>query len=217
MVAGSRDTGRSGSAAESLMDAAESLVAQHGSEGVAMSAVIRAAGLRHNSAIAYHFGDWQNLMNAVWTRGSEFVNLRRRKILAECGPDPSLGDLVEIYIVPLAQYLDEQPVSYWARFNEEALRSYPLIVAPELRSHLEQFDEDVPLATLADVFERMQHVMGGDDSAALRVSIVVRSTISTFAAWERDAEKQHHHLTAEQLGETLRTVALATLQSGPEI
>lgn len=200
------------SAPDALMDAAESLVAVHGGEGISMSAVIRAAGLRHNSAITYHFGSWQGLMEAVWTRGSESVNLRRNKMLTE-RPVATLQDLVEIYVVPFAEYLDEQPTSYWARFNEDALRGYSLIIAPQLRSHLATFDGEVPLLTLSGIFEQIQAMMGGDFDAALRVSVMVRSTISTFASWERDDEVREG-LTAQQLGQSLIQVGLATLQSG---
>lgn len=199
-----------------LMDAAERLVALHGDAGASSRAITLAAGQRHNSAIAYHFGSRASLLEAVWDRGSREVNDWRRDLLTE-RPDGPFGipELVRIYLVPFARHLDAGAPSYWARFNEEALRGYPLDILPMLRNLLGRHGPDIPMFTLLGVLEALADLtLGGRQPAAnLRVSGVVRFVISTFAAWERDAETGTAGSSAVELGHDLVPVVVAMLET----
>lgn len=203
-------------AREQMLDAAEQLVALHGQDGASSRAITLAAGQRHNSAIAYHFGDRQGLMNAVWLRGSDAVDTLRRASTSTIGAaSPTLGQLVDIYIEPLAAYLGSRTPSYWARFNEEALKQYPLIIPADLRTTLAGDETQVPLNRLLNVFEEMQLLTchGAHPASPLRVSALIRTVISTFAAWERDTESGRATITAEAVGRHLRISGLAFLQA----
>lgn len=202
---------------EQMLDAAERLVALHGLDGASSRAITLAAGQRHNSAINYHFGDRQGLMNAVWTRGSAAVDAGRQALISRLdSAAPTLSELVDIYIDPLAGYLDSRTPSYWARFNEETLKGYPLIIPAALRTNLHGVATQHPLVRLLDVFEAMQELISHADQAApaLRVSALIRCVISTFAAWEREAEAHPPSISAEAVGQHLRMTGLAFLEAG---
>jgi len=194
------------------MDSAERLVAERGAEAASSRAIIMAAGQRHNSAITYHFGSRKKLFDAVWIRGSGVVNRRRQEML---GTDQTwtLAELVDIYLSPLADYIGSRSPSYWARLNEEALRSYPVQVASHMRQLLDEYPREQPMDTLHAIFDRMQWMIADatEPDAATRVSIAVRATISTFAAWEREEQAHQATTTAAALGHDLRKVVLAIL------
>ena len=50
---------------EKLLDVAEELFARHGLDAVSVRAILRAAGLRNQSALQYHFGGRENLIAAI--------------------------------------------------------------------------------------------------------------------------------------------------------
>jgi len=120
-----------------LIDAAERLVALHTDEGTSPRAIIAAAGQRHSSAISYHFGDRRDLLDAVWERRSAVVHRRRLElVVAWSGRDPGLRELVEAWVRPFAEFVGAHRPSYWARFNEDELRRYPLAMVPRLRPNV---------------------------------------------------------------------------------
>lgn len=64
-----------------LLDAAERLFAQHGIEGVSLREIATEAGQRNNSAVHYHFGDKQGLVDTLLEdRLSKVDRLRQRNI-----------------------------------------------------------------------------------------------------------------------------------------
>lgn len=196
------------------MDAAEQLVALHSEQGVSSRAIIATAGQRHNSAITYYFGDRRSLLDAVWTRGSAIVNDRRREMLADLGDRRrDLRDLVRIWVVPFASYLDSRHPSYWARFNEDALRLYPLAFIPALRTTVASRPQGQHLIILVELFEAMADALrrAGRSEPDARVSTVVRMAISAFAAWEREDETDRACGTATELGTLLVDMCIAAL------
>lgn len=214
-TSGGADHREAKSGPERLLDAAERLIAERGS-AVSNREIIWAAGQRHNSAITYHFGSREDMVNAVWQRGSEFVNLRRAKILAETPRhDDDLRLLVDAWITPFTEYMDDRTPSYWARFNNEALLHYPQLIAPELRQRLGNQVDDVPLGTLLWVLEQMErHTRGGTQPvASVKVSTIVRGVVGTLAAWERDSQEEPPTSTATSLGQHLAKASLAFLQA----
>jgi AcrR family transcriptional regulator len=198
-----------------LLDAAEKLVALRGEGAAASRAIIFEAGQRHNSAISYHFGTRRELFDAVWERRGSEVDRYRAPLLAHLG-SPTLEGLVTAYVVPLARYLDERTPSYWARFNEESLRRYPLALPARLRTNLDEAPAGTGLLTLLDVFERMQKLTcdGVEPAAALRVTQAVRMVITTFAAWERERDGGTTTMTAGELGAHLVPGVVGLLEAG---
>lgn len=179
--------------AEKILDAAERLVATDGMD-VPLRRIALAAGQRNNSAVAYHFGSRQGLMDAVWERRTRRVNAERAAMMEAIVNDGRLDDmraLLEAHVLPLTHEIGANLPSYWARFNEATLARMPLAFLQAFDADLARWvDQDVPLRTLADLFLVMRkHVAGGVEPAAgLRVALMVRFVIGSLASWERDQE-----------------------------
>ena len=198
------------------MDAAEKLIAEQGRLAVSSRAIIHAAGQRHNSAITYHFGTRDDLFRSVWARGGAIVNGKRQQIIDRHGDEEwTLPGLIDVYLTPLAEYLDSRTPSYWARFNEEALRDYPVLILPRMRQELSEHDDPQPLDVLRRVFLRMQQLLGPDTypDPALRIATLARAVFSTYAAWEREAEQHQTGPTAMELSRALRITARGILET----
>lgn len=182
------------SAREHLMDAAERLVALHGYD-VPLRQITIEAGQRNNSAVTYHFGSRQALMEAVWDRRTSRVNAERDAMMDAMSAQARLGDLralAEAHVLPMVHEIGGSLPSYWARFNEVALARMPMMFLDEFESDLASYgDRTVPMRTLSRLFDLMrQQVAGGvEPAAALQVSLTVRTVIGLLASWERDHEQ----------------------------
>ena len=196
-----------------LIDAAERLVALHTDEGTSSRAIIAAAGQRHNSAITYHFGDRRGLLDAVWERRSAVVHRRRLEVIATWSDhDPELRELVEAWVRPFAEFVGAHRPSYWARFNEDELRRYPLAMVPTLRPHLSGRPQEASLLVLVGLFEQIEQRICSGPEGAIRISAAIRMVISAFAAWERDAEAERTTISAEDLGSVMVESVLGLLE-----
>jgi AcrR family transcriptional regulator len=198
---------------ERLIEAAERLVALHTDEGTSSRAIIAAAGQRHNSAITYHFGDRRGLLDAVWARRSAEVNRRRLEIVAGwSGREPELRELVVAWVHPFAEYVGSRRPSYWARFNEDELRHYPLIAVPQLRPRLSGRPQEEWLLVLVSLFEQIQQRICAGQEGPIRISTAIRMVIGAFAAWERDAEAGRQTISADGLADVMVECVLGLLE-----
>lgn len=109
------------SAASKMIDAAERIVAEQGLAALTVHAVQAAAGQRNRSAVQYHFGGRQGLLEAVIAARMNPANERRTAMLLALDGDVTVRDLVEVMIVPLAEPVLARRPSYWARFLLQAL------------------------------------------------------------------------------------------------
>lgn len=100
---------------DELLDAAESLVAARGVEGVSLREIGAAAGQRNNSAAQYHFGSKAGLLAAVLERRMGPVNERRMELLAKVGGDDVAG-LIDAWFRPFAEAVLVEPPTGYARF-----------------------------------------------------------------------------------------------------
>ncbi|MFF0815182.1 TetR/AcrR family transcriptional regulator [Rhodococcus sp. NPDC003318] len=197
-----------------LVHAAERLVAEKGLHGVRASEVVKAAGHRNNSAVAYHFGSWDNLLIAVWELHTAPTNAARAAFLAEArtrGP-LDLPTMVRAYIDPLVGEIARNRPSYWARFSEQWLATV----------RLDFFDLDAESAAAQPHTESVLalHSLFTDLADALtqlppgartrRVALMSRFVIATLAAWEREDEPPQ---SLEDLRSELVSTAVALLQA----
>lgn len=204
-------------AKETLVTQAERLVAERGFRGVAASEVVRAAGQKNNSAIAYHFGSWDGLLDAVWERHTVSINESRRGLLEGAPADGpvELETLVGIYVNPIVAEMARSEPSYWARFNEQWLACAPLnVFEPDVdslaRHHNPQPESVAPLTHLLDqLIGNLEHLPVGERSR--RVALMARFVIAALAAWERDTAAERQDLPA--FGGELVTLAVALLRA----
>ena len=94
-----------------MIDAAESLFAEHGVDNVTMLDIARAAGQKNRNAPQYHFGDKAGIINAVLDKHSDLISLRRREMMEAIAARgaPTLRDLVEAYVLPVALHVEDNP------------------------------------------------------------------------------------------------------------
>lgn len=92
---------------ERLIDAAEQIFAVQGVEQANLREINRAAGQSNNSALHYHFGSREALLQAVLERHRAETDLRRRELVAGLsGKVASLEELLVASVWPLIYRLD---------------------------------------------------------------------------------------------------------------
>tara|TARA_R110002049_G_scaffold9747_11_gene48875 strand:- start:1571 stop:2215 length:645 start_codon:yes stop_codon:yes gene_type:complete len=105
--------------AEQLLIAAERLLAEKGLGAVSVREIARAAGQKNHSAISYHFGSIDKLIDAILNYRMVPLNKKRADRLAawrEAGRADDLRGLVNVLVEPFANEL-LQPLqhSYYLR------------------------------------------------------------------------------------------------------
>jgi len=181
-----------------LIEAAERLVAERGIHAVSVREVVLAAEQRNNSAVAYHFGSRQGLLDAVWALRSGPINVRRVQMLADAeatSKPPHLADLVRAYVVPLVEEIDGRTPSYWARFNEqwliaarvEFLEHDESGTSPEVGTENEtaRGAVSVLMSLFNAIAEALPHLTAGDRRR--RITYMSRFVMTTLASIEREA------------------------------
>src|SRR5689334_9102871 len=94
---------------ERLIDAAESLFAEHGVGGVSLREINRAAGAKNAVAVQYHFGDRDGIVRAINAKHFPGVDARRHAMLDEYeaqGHD-DIRALAAAWVRPLASKLED--------------------------------------------------------------------------------------------------------------
>lgn len=115
-----------------ILHTAERLIAERGPD-VSLREIAAAAQQRNNSAVHYHFGSRDALIEAVIDARMTVLEARRLELLAEYeAAGRSAGDvraLVELLVLPLAD-LRTEGVTHYCRFLE-AVRSHPAVAGRE--------------------------------------------------------------------------------------
>lgn len=110
-----------------LLLAAEVLIAERGT-AVPLRDIAVAAGQRNNSAVHYHFGSRDGLIQFVVDQRTGAMEQQRSRLLTEAiGTDLALPQLVRILAEPMLTTPYEQGSTHYARFAEQ-VRGHPVIV-----------------------------------------------------------------------------------------
>jgi len=88
-----------------LLREAERLFARRGLYQVTVREILEAAGQRNVSAINYHFGSRDGVLNAILTRHGDPTDAARGDLLARCGRHASSRDLIAALVLPYAAHL----------------------------------------------------------------------------------------------------------------
>ena len=96
-------------ARQALITAAEQLFAERGVDAVPIGDVARTAAQRNNSAVQYHFGDKQGLVQAIVDKHQDGIDARRSELLdrLDAQESASLRDVVDVLVQPLASLLED--------------------------------------------------------------------------------------------------------------
>lgn len=114
------------SARERIIVAAERLIAEHGVD-VPLRDIAAAAGQRNNSAVQYHFGSRDGLIDAVAEYRIADLEQHRLLLLAESEAQ-DVRSLVSALVVPMLTVPYEHGATHYARFLEQ-VRTHPALAA----------------------------------------------------------------------------------------
>ena len=90
---------------ERLLREAERLFARRGVHQVTLREITEAAGQRNVSALQYHFGSREGVLEAIIERHETGVDEHRARLLDACGLDAPTRDLMAVLLVPYGTYL----------------------------------------------------------------------------------------------------------------
>src|SRR6478735_4333927 len=96
---------------EEIVLAGERLIADHGVDGVSMRQIGAAIGSGNNSAVLYHFGSKENLVEAIFEHRLPRLRERRAELIAERAPSDLRGWL-ECQIVAVLEQSDLADSNY---------------------------------------------------------------------------------------------------------
>ena len=126
-----------------LLLTAERLFAGHGLDGVSLRQIAAEAGSSNNSAVRYHFGSKDELVQAIFTYRLGDL-LRRRALLLERADPDDIRSRVEAHLLPLIE-VAEAPGANYVSFVEQLQRSGARSVFADhedvRRSHAELLDD----------------------------------------------------------------------------
>ncbi|WP_319457364.1 MULTISPECIES: TetR/AcrR family transcriptional regulator [unclassified Mycobacterium] len=127
------------SAKQQLILTAERLFATHGVDGVPLRQIGTAAGMGNKSAVQYHFGSKEALLQAILASRLEHLTRRRTLLEARMRVD-DLRSVVEAHQLPLMELAEDEDC-YYLPFLEQVLHhrgpEHPLATLPpsHVQSH----------------------------------------------------------------------------------
>lgn len=102
-----------------LIEAAESLIAEAGVEGVSTRQIGAAIGSLNTNVVAYHFGSKEALIEAVYRHRLPGIDRRRRELLDQAEAEGRADDpreLMRAFALPLFEQTDAEGRHGFARF-----------------------------------------------------------------------------------------------------
>ncbi|MCJ0905284.1 TetR/AcrR family transcriptional regulator [Rhodococcus sp. ARC_M6] len=167
-----------------MIAVAERMFAERGIHEVSMRDVAAAAGQRNNSAVQYHFGGRDGLVQAVFRFRMSQINLARLTYLDDIdasGRTDTVRALVEAFLYPLADFLATADGSNYARFIARVSPSVDTM-SPEFREVSEASNEVV--SRLARALSHLPRRV-----ALERIDLMSNMTVSALAVFEQRREE----------------------------
>jgi AcrR family transcriptional regulator len=149
-----------------LIEAAESLFAEAGIEGVSTRQIGAAIGSLNTNVVTYHFGSKEELALAIYRHRLPEIDRRRRELLDEAdrdGTSSSIAGLMRVFALPLFEQVDGQGRHSYARFiagiersGRMALRGAVVPDFPETERVTRRMARLLPHAKAAQFNRRMR-------------------------------------------------------------
>jgi len=118
---------------ERLLQVAERLFAQHGIDAVSLNRIRTEAGARNSSALHYHFGSKEALIEAILAYRMQGINARRLQLLAEVvrgDREREVRGVVRALVIPFAEQLEGSPGErHYVRFVAQVYSNPDLSIA----------------------------------------------------------------------------------------
>jgi AcrR family transcriptional regulator len=155
---------------EALLDAAESLFAQHGVQAASLRAITQQAGA-NLAAVNYHFGSKEGLVRAVFSRRIGPLNQERLRRLDECERrEGAIEEVLRAFIEPVLRLRREAPEGsrQFARLmgrsfsepNEEVRAIMTEELGPMVRRFAEALARRLPHLPRLEILWRFHFVAG---------------------------------------------------------
>ncbi len=183
---------------ERLLRTAERLFALHGIDAVSMRSICIEADQRNNTALQYHFGDKQTLVEAILADRMGFINEQRQAMLDQIYSDDCQADLHRLVaglVTPFTEQLcDEGGGRYYVRFAAQLFsrgNAVELLAEPRLGANAFHSIVDLIRACLAKV---PQEVMAG--RLTLMASQLVHATAAKEYELAKSGARQRSHSIA---------------------
>lgn len=170
-----------------LIEAAQRLLSERGTEEVSSREIAVAAGNRNNSAVKYHFGSRDELFREVYRARIAAVNRARRDRLdrlVEDGRDRDPRALIEAVVMPLAENLrGGSGGPDYVRFIARLAPTVDFLGAEGAGG--EGGDASAP-GVAREIASRLAGSIGalGEAEALRRVLLVFDLAVGALAAWE---------------------------------
>jgi AcrR family transcriptional regulator len=173
---------RAHSTKERIVLTAERLFALHGLEGVSLRQISTEAGNANNSAVQYHFGSKEGLVQAIFEYRVPAIMRRRRLLAAERGGD-DLRSIVEVYLLPILEEAEDVESFYMpflVQLQRFGLGEHPF-------DHLPDEFKQPTFHYIANVSAHLEHV-----PPELRTTRIVQTmNICTHVASDRQLALRH--------------------------
>ena len=91
-----------------LQAEAERLFAEQGVWQAGVGEIVAAAGQRNASALTYHFGSREGILDRILAEHEEPIDIHRGGLLAELDDDPSTHALLDALVRPMSARLDHE-------------------------------------------------------------------------------------------------------------
>jgi AcrR family transcriptional regulator len=181
-------------ARERLILAAEQLIGEHGVD-VSLRDIALAAGQRNNSAVHYHFGSREGLLQAAVERRKEPLESARGALLAERGEPASVAEVLDVLITPMTTVPYDEGSTHYARFHQQ-VRNHPQLSRVVLG--LEQWPVvRVLLTRLADAVQTRTGLSDAD--VRHRLNSMATAMFALLADAERAREQDRHPRPTQEL------------------
>jgi AcrR family transcriptional regulator len=161
-----------------LLEAAESLFAEHGFDGVSTRQIGAAIGSANTNVVAYHFGGKDALIREIYRHRLPDIDRRRRELLDTAdaeGLGADLPTLMRCFYQPLFEQTDSEGRHSYARFIAALDRSGKIATRAEVMAEFPEttrLDDRIRACLSAEItvhFSTRVRLLSGLVSATLRL------------------------------------------------
>ncbi|WP_051786002.1 TetR/AcrR family transcriptional regulator [Endozoicomonas numazuensis] len=91
---------------EIILDTAERLMAERGIDSVSLNEIVRESKQKNASALQYHFGNKEGLVQAIYDKHKPGIEQRREELFDQLNDNPDLSDIIEVLATPMIEEID---------------------------------------------------------------------------------------------------------------
>jgi AcrR family transcriptional regulator len=119
---------------QAIIEAAESLFAEHGIDAISLRQVGAAIGAKNTAVVSYHFGDKAALIEAILLYRLPAFDKRRAELMACLEGEPDIAGILSALCLPLFEQRNSRGKRSYAAFLESLGRSQFRRVWSEIES-----------------------------------------------------------------------------------